>query len=458
MNIYVINPYQETEPHFRIAGMIPAYYSLLWNIQLYGLGYFEMKVAATAKNAALLKEGRMLVRESDIIDGGENGREYRNAMIIRRVAITYDADLGYIMNVSGKSIKDILSQRIIWIPIEWGDTTLDTVMTSLVRMNAADPVNFAGNYLRMAQQELYGNEQWQSNAQTVLSDAQEAYEEAQEAYKQAVAEHGEDSPEAKDAKEFVDWNAGQVKAAQEDLAAATAAVKESQKKVEYYTWQSAVANLRAIPYFYDMTIPLQNPPQISVQLYGENLGEWCETIASEYGLGWGISLYENIMYFVFVVGTDRHTTVEFSPELDNLKNAEYARDLSIYRNAGLATGEGEGYQQTVEDIGTASGAARYEEYIATGLTKAETTSDATYKKQVKQAGKSEITKLKKHETIEGEIDTDGVYKIGQDFNLGDIVAVKLSQGITATTRLTEILYSDEADGTKVTGTFEEWEV
>lgn len=458
MNVYVINPYQETEPHFRIAGMIPSYYSLLWNIQLYGLGYFEMKVAATKQNAALLKEGRMLVRESDIIDGGENGREYRNAMIIRRVAITYDADLGYIMNVSGKSIKDILSQRIIWLPIEWGDTTLDYVMTYLIRMNASDPVNYTANLLRAANTTLYGNEQWRNNAQTVLADKQEEYDDAMEAYDQAVAEHGEDSPEAKAAKTVVDQKAAAVKAAEEDLAAANEAVEESQKEVDFYEWQNSISNLRAIPYFYDMTIPLQNPPQISVQLYGENLGDWCETIASEYGLGWGISLYENIMYFVFVVGTDRHTTVEFSPDLDNLKNAEYARDLSIYRNAGLATGEGEGYHQTVADIGTAYGAARYEEYIATGLTKAETTSDATYKKQVKQAGKSQITKLKKHETIEGEIDTDGVYKIGQDFNLGDIVAVKLSQGITATTRLTEILYSDEADGTKVTGTFEEWEV
>ena len=150
--------------------------------------------------------------------------------------------------------------------------------------------------------------------------------------------------------------------------------------------------------------------------------------------------------------------MEFSPELDNLKNAEYARDLSIYRNAGLATGEGEGYLQVSVDIGSSAGASRYEEYIATGLTKDEETSDTTYKKQVKQAGKSEITKLKKHETITGEIDTDGVYKIGEDFNLGDVVTVKLQQGITATTRLTEILYSDEADGTKTTGTFEEWEV
>jgi len=458
MNIYVINPYQETEPHFRIIGMIPAYHSLLWNPQLYGLGYFEMTVEATKENAALLKEGRMLVRESDIIEGGENDDEYRDAMIIRKVSIIYDADQGYTMTVSGKSIKDILSQRIIWLPIEWGDTTLDTVMTTLVRMNASDPVNYVSNFLRMANQELTGAENWQRGAETGLEDAQEALTDATEAYDQAVADHGEDSPEAIAAKEAMDAAAEAVTAAEEYLAEAEAAVLEATKKVDFYTWENGVAQLRAIPYFTDASIPLTNPPKISVQLHGENLGEWCETIAEEYGLGWGISLFENAMLFYFVLGTDRHTTVEFSPELDNLKNAEYSRDLSIYRNAGLATGEGEGYLQVSVDIGSSAGASRYEEYIATGLTKDEETTDTTYKKQVKQAGKSEITKLKKHETITGEIDTDGVYKIGEDFDLGDVVTVKLQQGITATTRLTEILDSDEADGTKVTGIFEEWEV
>jgi soluble cytochrome b562 len=438
--------------------MIPAYRSLLWNTQLYGLGYFEMTVEASKENAALLKEGRMLVRESDIIDGGANGREYRDAMIIRRVAIVYDADLGYIMTVSGKSIKDILSQRIIWLPIEWGDTTLDTVMTTLVRMNATDPVNYVANFLRMANQELTGAENWQSAAETGLEDAQEALVDATEAYDQAVAEHGEDSPEAKAAKTAMDNAAAAVTTADEYLAEAKAAVLEATKKVDFYTWENTVAQLRAIPYFTDATIPLTNPPEISVQLHGENLGDWCQTIAEEYGLGWGIGLYENAMLFYFVLGTDRHTTVEFSPELDNLKNAEYARDLSIYRNAGLATGDGEGYHQVVADIGSSAGASRYEEFIATGLTKDEETSDTTYKKQVKQAGKSAITKLKKHETITGEIDTDGIYKIGDDFDLGDVVTIKLQQGITATTRLTEILYSDEADGTKTTGIFEEWEV
>ena len=89
--------------------------------------------------------------------------------------------------------------------------------------------------------------------------------------------------------------------AEEYLAEAEAAVLEATKKVDFYTWENGVAQLRAIPYFTDATIPLTNPPEISVQLNGENLGEWCETIAEEYGLGWGISLFENAMLFYFVL-------------------------------------------------------------------------------------------------------------------------------------------------------------
>ena len=46
--------------------MIPSYYSYLWNVQLYGLGYFELTVAATMENVKQLKEGRFLVRQCDI--------------------------------------------------------------------------------------------------------------------------------------------------------------------------------------------------------------------------------------------------------------------------------------------------------------------------------------------------------------------------------------------------------
>lgn len=457
MQIYVIDPYQDTEPHFPIKWIIPSYTSLLWNVQLFGLGYFEMTLPANDDFVYHLEEGRMLVRECDIVKDGTTV-EYHNAMIIRKVTITYDAEQGYILKVSGKSVKDVLSQRIIWNPLEWDQTDLDVIMTTLIVMNAANPVGYATEKLNFALADQNSAQQRVNMAASALATAQENYRLAQIEYDQAVAQYGEDSPEAAYAKAQMDAAAEDVTLAEEELADARAELAEADKKVIYYQQFLAVSEDRAIPYFDTQAPPLTNPPEISVSLYGENLGEWCETIATEYGIGWDVLLTENSMIFKFIQGTDRHTTVEFSPEMDNLKNAEFIRDMSIYRNSGLAVGDGEGFDQYRVFIDGGTGERRYEEYIDTGITKDDDTSDTAYQRMVEQAGNSELVQYSNIESISGEIDTDGVYKIGTDFNMGDVVSVKMDFDISATTRLIEILYSDEADGTRTIGTFEEWEV
>ena len=91
MVLYVINPFREAEPHFPIVGAIPQYNSMIWNLQFYGFGYFEITVEATEKNRSLLTNGRILVRECDI-DQSTSPTVYNNAMIIRRTEVVYEAD------------------------------------------------------------------------------------------------------------------------------------------------------------------------------------------------------------------------------------------------------------------------------------------------------------------------------------------------------------------------------
>jgi hypothetical protein len=195
-----------------------------------------------------------------------------------------------------------------------------------------------------------------------------------------------------------------------------------------------------------------------VPSHGQNIGELIATLCEEYGIGWELRINETGITFDFIERTDRSATVVFSPELDNLKNAEYVKSLEGYRNAGEVGGDGDGAGKAVVNVGSAAGIARYEEYMEAGIGREDGMTKAEYNKLLRQYGKSEITKLKKKESISGEIDTDGVYKIDQDFYIGDIVTVKLDQGITATTRLIEVIYSDEESGTNIIGTFEEWEV
>jgi hypothetical protein len=448
MQIYVIDPFKSTTPHFPIVGMISDYNSMIWNVQLYGLGYFEVTVAGTAENVSLLKEGRFLVRENDIRkrNPSDTYPEYMNAMIIRRVALKYDADMGYTLTVSGKSVKDVLSQRIDYnyTGLENNTVQLPGLVEGLLDTNITMP--YESTVMRQEEAEGMLDE-----AQTIANAQQIQYEEAVEAYNAAVDQYGQSSQQAKAAKADMDaakavWDSGL-----ED-------VKYAQAVLNWMNWYLTFAAKRKIPYISFGTSTLTNPPSVDVPSHGENIGELFAVLCEEYGIGWELRVNETGMTFEFVERTDRSATVVFSPDLDNLKNAEYVRSLETYRNAGEVGGEGDGAQQAVVNIGSAEGIARFEEYMDSGIGRETGMSKADYNKLLRQFGKSEITKLKKKESISGEIDTDGVFKIDQDFFLGDIVTVRLDQGITATTRLIEIIYSDETSGTNVIGTFEEWEV
>jgi hypothetical protein len=428
--------------------MISDYNSMIWNVQLYGLGYFEVTVAGTAENVSLLKEGRFLVRENDIRkrNPSDTYPEYMNAMIIRRVALKYDADMGYTLTVSGKSVKDVLSQRIDYnyTGLENNTVQLPGLVEGLLDTNITMP--YESTVMRQEEAEGMLDE-----AQTIANAQQIQYEEAVEAYNAAVDQYGQSSQQAKAAKADMDaakavWDSGL-----ED-------VKYAQAVLNWMNWYLTFAAKRKIPYISFGTSTLTNPPSVDVPSHGENIGELFAVLCEEYGIGWELRVNETGMTFEFVERTDRSATVVFSPDLDNLKNAEYVRSLETYRNAGEVGGEGDGAQQAVVNIGSAEGIARFEEYMDSGIGRETGMSKADYNKLLRQFGKSETTKLKKKESISGEIDTDGVFKIDQDFFLGDIVTVRLDQGITATTRLIEIIYSDETSGTNVIGTFEEWEV
>lgn len=488
MEIMVINPYRETEPHFPIIGMIPVYYSLLWQPQLYGLGYFEMQVAASPSNIDLLKVGRFLVKRTDIKkrNPSDTYPEYKNAMIIRTADLEYNADYGYILKVSGRSVKDILSQRIVWEPYNAIDTELNFIIVDLIKRNVSEPTNYSGAETRAASDALSGAQSAKNSAQLQYDDAKDSYDDAKAAYEsaksdynaalvaydEAVQQYGSDSPEAKAAKEAMEWNKVVMDMCEQSMEQAepvmnekkaildekVAELADAQAKYDYYVWFNTVSAKRAIPYVDSSISTLPDSPEITVQLYGNNLGDWVSTICEEYGIGWNFYLNEMELKFEFVEGENRSDSVIFSPEMDNLRNATYTMDLLIYKNAGLVTGEGEGYNQYVVDVGSIAGYPRYETYIQSGITKEKEISAANYKKQLRQKGKSEITKLSRYRRITGDIDTDGVFKIGVDYNMGDIVKVKMAQGIEGNARLIEIMNSDEADGTRIIGTFQEWEV
>ena len=446
MEIYVINPFQTSSPHFPIVGIIPSYYSMIWNPQLYGLGYFEVTVPATDEYFKMLRGGRFLVRQCDI--ESDNGLKFNYAMVIRRVSISYDADQGYMMTISGKSVKDILSQRIIWDLYTADGKDLTDIIVDLMNAEIVDPVQYVQDRINDLSDEIDD-----LNAEKYI--VQNQYDAAYQAWQQAVAQYGESSQQAREAKEQVDELWAQ-------LVELGNKIDKKRAIQDYYMEaKTDVQPKRAIPYIYSTSVdPPASPPQVTVQLRGENFGDWVENICLENHLGWDMELTEDGMYFKYKSGTDRSDTVIFSPEFDNLLSCDYVRTIETFRNTGLVGGDGEGEEQIVVDIGSTASFNRYEEFIdATSVTQNDgEITLAKYKKMLKQYGNSAIAQLKKKETIDGNIDTNGTFKIGEDFDLGDIVKVENDFGVSATAKLVELIFSEDGSGTAVTGVFDEWEV
>ena len=449
MEIVVINPFVSTEPHFAEIGVITAYKSVIWDVHLYGLGYFELVVAPTAENRNWLKEGRFLCREEDI---DRTFTSYRHAMVIRTVDLEWNPDEGYMMHVTGRMLKDVLNQRIIWFQISKTNYPLNSLIGfDIMKQNVVDPRGYAQGIVDDITAEM-------ADAQDVLDDAIVATQQAYQNYQDAVTDWGPDDPRTIELKEIYEA----------DVAAEQAALDEvnrlgrlQAKAIYDKTYQDE----RAIPYtsagIIDMPI---EPPRVDVQLHGEQIGDYCANVCEENSFGWRVVLTSNLFFLDFVVGTDKSNTVIFSPEFDNLRNSVYTFSTDGYFNGAQVGGEGEGLEQVHVYLGTQTGINRFETYvdgssISQNLESAEDDPDAvidlqTYRKMLKQYGKTELQQYSRKRHFTGEIEPYGMFKLGVDYDLGD--TVKLQDGsINSKVRLIELVYSDEEAGTNVIATFEE---
>ena len=209
-------------------------------------------------------------------------------------------------------------------------------------------------------------------------------------------------------------------------------------------------------------------PLITAQLHGENIGDWIQEQAKANNFGWeiiisGIDAGTGPSYEIaFLEGEDRTGSIIFSPEYNNLLSCEFTDSLENFKNVALVGGEGEGTAQiqTAVSVGNKVGINRHEMYV-NGVSRSSNGGQialATYKKMLQQYGMSELIKYTNTMTATGEIDTNGIFKINEDFFLGDRVKVELDASLSGAAYLTEIIYSDDETGYNTIGTFGEWEV
>lgn len=353
MDIYVLDGLNG------IIGIVETFESSIWAVQYYSQNDFQLIVAGSDTNIALLQEGRLLVRAEDMTDN-----EYHNVMMIKKIQLDYDTEKGWILTITGKGLKSLVGRRIVWNQI-----TMTGSVEKAIRQVITDNVINPKDTSRKINNLKLGTEQG-----------------------------------------FTDT--------------------------------------------------------ADIQLLGENIAEWLESTCQAYGYGWDVYISNGYYVFYLYKGTDRSFNqdvvppVIFSPEYDNLLSSSYSYNKDDYKNAALIGGEGEGINMRTATIGTATGLDRYETFIdgSSVSSNGEIITVEQYTQLLKNYGQEQLSDTAFVETFDGEIIPDGVYKINEDYFLGDLVQIVNEKGIQAVPRIIEIIYSEDDTGTAVIPTFSEWEV
>lgn len=205
---------------------------------------------------------------------------------------------------------------------------------------------------------------------------------------------------------------------------------------------------------------LQNYSEtIRLQSTGDSLEKVINEICTANKWGWKITLDKD-KNFVFNVYKGVNNGVTFSPEFDNLINSNYQYDNSESANVALVAGEGEGTARRTQVVGSNEGIDRREIYVDARDVSSNTDeiSESQYNELLTQRGIEKLNEAASKESFESEVEYDMTYHYKTDYNIGDIITVENEYGITAKSRILEIIESDDTSGYKVIPTFEDWSV
>jgi len=201
------------------------------------------------------------------------------------------------------------------------------------------------------------------------------------------------------------------------------------------------------------------------QSTGEELLEKIIELCKASEIGWKVFINESKQIVIdFYKGTNRSYSqtenpyIVFSPEFDNLLTTETEIDTQSLRNVALVAGEGEGTDRTTTTIGTEEGLSRRELFVdARDLSSNNGEIEANkYLQILQERGKEKLAAAGEFFKVSGEAETKITYEFGKDYFLGDLVTVVNEYGITANTRILEVIECEDENGHTTIPTFEEW--
>ena len=202
------------------------------------------------------------------------------------------------------------------------------------------------------------------------------------------------------------------------------------------------------------------------QYTGDILYDVVADLCNTYDIGFKVTLNLELKRFEFRLykGKDRSYTQEtnpyviFSPNYENIINSDYTHSIKDYKNVTRIGGEGVGVERKMATYGEASGLVRREIFtdardISSKTDDGEELSDAEYKNLLIQRGKENLSEYPIKEGFEGEVEASKMFIYGRDFFLGDCVQVQNEFGMSGTSLVSEIVFSQDKDGESVYPTF-----
>lgn len=133
--IYVLN-----SSDFSIEGVVDEYVNCIWRPSYSDIGDFELYVGATKKLLDLLQINRYLVRTSDVSVDAQGKTTYQKVMIIKNIELITDVENGDFLSVTGRELKFILHQRIVWSQTNLTGRA-EAGIRALVTQNAISPTD-----------------------------------------------------------------------------------------------------------------------------------------------------------------------------------------------------------------------------------------------------------------------------------------------------------------------------
>lgn len=221
---------------------------------------------------------------------------------------------------------------------------------------------------------------------------------------------------------------------------------------------------------------------IDAQYFGDNIYDTIVALCKANYIGFKLTLNDqNQMVFKLYSGVDRtfsqtvREAIEFSPRFDNLLNSDYVRSDKSLKNVSFIGGEGEGSERKTSAVYTTAGLGVLSLDIEpSGLKRREMFTDANsisskvtngdgqsvelsteeYTEKLNHKGMQDLAEVDGVTTFNGEVSPYIQASYKTDYYLGDLVQIRNEYDIEGTTRIIEVIYSDNtSDGLQIYPTF-----